>query len=350
MSWQPDYRLTYNGQDITAEIELFVTSITFDDRLTGESDELSVELEDVDGRWLTEWYPEHGASLNLSLGYVGAPLLDVGSFDVDEIEMEGPASTVRIRALAAGLQKPVRTRRSRGYENTTLDAVVARVAKRMRIELKSEIDPIPLDRVTQYQESDLQFLNRLAEQYGYVCKIVDNNTALVFLRRDATYEAESVRTLRRPDVSSWIASDKIGEVPAMVTTQHHNPQKKALRTSKVSNGDTGLTTAGEVSSSVDELKLTQRAGSQQAADAQAKAALDKQALERTRVELTLPGDVTLLAGAMVTLADWGRLGGRYVITHASHTINRSSGYTVMMRLSRTNAAIEEEQGDEQNPA
>lgn len=341
MSWQPDYRLTYNGEDITAEIEPFVCSITFDDRLTGESDELSVELEDVDGRWLNDWYPDHGASLSLSLGYVGAPLMALGQFDVDEVGLSGSPSTVQIRALAAGVQQKVRTRRSRGYEDTTLAEVVARVAKRMRIELKSEIDPIPIDRLTQYQESDLQFLNRLAEQYGHVCKVMDNNTSLVFWRRDAHYEAEPVRTLRPRDVSSWDARDKIGDVPANVKTQYHDPQKKSLRTGQVGNGETGLTTAGEVSSSADDLMLTQRAGSQAAADVQARAALDRQALERTKVELTLPGDVSLLAGAMVLLKEWGRLGGRYVINHATHAVSRSSGYTVTLRLARTKAGDDE---------
>lgn len=341
MSLQPSFALAYNGHDITNDIAPFGCSVTFDDRLTGESDELSVELEDVDGRWIRDWYPEHGASLSLSLGYVGAPLLAVGQFDIDEIELSGPQSVVSIRALAAGVQQKVRTRRSRGYEDTTLADVVARVAKRMRIELKSEIDPIPIDRLTQYQESDLQFLSRLAEQYGYVCKVMDNNQSLVFWRRDLHYEAESVRTLRPSDVSSWSARDKIGEVPASVKTQYHDPQQKRLRTAEIEEPEAGLETAGEVASSADDLLLTQRAGSQQAADAQAKAALSNRALERTRMELTLPGDVLLLAGAMVTLAEWGRLSGRYVINHATHTVNRSAGYSVTLRLARTKADTDE---------
>lgn len=340
MSWQPAYRLSYNGRDITADINDFVLGVTYVDNLSGEADELNVELEDTDGRWLNAWYPEHGAALTLALGYEGEALMSMGEFDLDELECSGPPSVVRIRALAAGLRKPVRSRRSRGYEQTSLDKVVARVARRMGVQLQSEIDPIPLDRLTQYQESDLQFLTRLADEYGYICKLMDNGTNLVFWRRDERFSAEPLLRLTMADVSSWSVTDKVGEVPVKVTTQYHQPEKKQLMASTVADGETALVPAEGVSSSADEVKLSRRAGSQQAADAQARAELDRRALERTRVELSLPGDPTLLAGAMIELAEWGRLSGRYVINQARHELSRSQGYGVTLRLARTAPAEE----------
>ncbi|UGA40140.1 hypothetical protein JOS77_12800 [Chromobacterium haemolyticum] len=176
----PAFELSYNGKSITADIARHALSVSYTDHLSGESDELDVELEDVDGRWLDGWYPDKGATLALKLGYRGAALVAAGSFDIDEVEYRSPPSTVRIRALATGVQHPLRTKNGRAYEQITLQALAQRVAKRHRMKLQGKIETVNIDRLTQYHETDLQFLQRVADQHGYVCKVIDNNRKLVF--------------------------------------------------------------------------------------------------------------------------------------------------------------------------
>ena len=74
----PAFELSYNGKSITADIARHALSVSYTDHLSGESDELDVELEDVDGRWLDGWYPDKGATLALKLGYRGAALVAAG--------------------------------------------------------------------------------------------------------------------------------------------------------------------------------------------------------------------------------------------------------------------------------
>lgn len=104
----PAFELSYNGRAITQDIAPYVISATYTDHLTGEADSLDIELEDTDGRWLDRWYPEKGASLAYRFGYDAAPLISAGSFDIDELELAGPPSTVRIKGLATGVQNAVR--------------------------------------------------------------------------------------------------------------------------------------------------------------------------------------------------------------------------------------------------
>ena len=146
----PAFELSYNGRSITQDIAPYVMSATYTDHLTGEADSLDIELEDTDGRWLDRWYPEKGASLAYRFGYEDAPLISAGRFDVDELELGGPPSTVRIKGLATGVQNAVRTRKGRAYEKTTLAAIAQRIAKRHKMKLIGKVERagyalVPLD-------------------------------------------------------------------------------------------------------------------------------------------------------------------------------------------------------------
>lgn len=332
----PAFDLAYNGKAITADIAPFVLGITYTDHLSGESDELDVELEDSDGRWLDSWYPDKGAALTLKLGYLGAPLVSVGRFDIDEVGYQAPPSTVRIRALATGVQKAVRTRKGRAYEKTTLAAIAQRMAKAHKMTLVGKIEAIAIDRATQYHETDLAFLARLAGEYGYAFKVTENNSKLVFWKTADLHLAKSVRSYRPEQLISWQATDKLSDVPASAQVKYHDPRRKKQVVYGVKNGETtvvGSTDAGK-GSSADTVKLTRRAPTQQAAEAQARAHLDRRLLDRTSMEITLEGDPVLAAGSVITLTDLGKLSGNYTITRATHRISRGDGYLTTLELKR----------------
>ncbi len=86
----PSYVLTYEQTNITQNISPYVTAITYVDHLQGESDELEIELEDSDGRWMNGWYPDQGDILNAKIGYSGSALLPLGDFEIDELSISGP--------------------------------------------------------------------------------------------------------------------------------------------------------------------------------------------------------------------------------------------------------------------
>ena len=141
----PVFMLSYGQKNITNDITPYVLSVTYTDYLSGQSDELEVELEDADGRWINAWYPGKGDTLSLRIGYEAAPLLPCGTFEIDEIEFARPPSTVSIRGLATGIRKSVRTRTGRAYENTTLAAIAQRIAKRHKMTLVGKIEPLQID-------------------------------------------------------------------------------------------------------------------------------------------------------------------------------------------------------------
>ena len=103
-----------------------------------------------------------GDMLMLKLGYQGEALLDCRSFSIDEIELGAPPDTVSIRGVATSVNSALRTASSEGYEETTLDAIASRIAQKHGLKLVGQIEPITIDRVTQYAETR----RRLSEATG----------------------------------------------------------------------------------------------------------------------------------------------------------------------------------------
>lgn len=333
---QPAFELAYNGKAITAEVTPYVTAITYTDNLTGESDDLDVELEDTDGRWINAWYPEKGAVLTLKFGYLGQALVKAGVFAVDEVNLSGPPSVVKIRALATGVQEAVRTRKGRSYEKTTLAAIAQRIAKRHKMKLIGKVEALQIDRATQYHETDLQFLSRLAAEYGYAFKVTENNTKMVFWKTADLHGQKPIRTFTLADMISYNASDKITDVPGDAQVKYHDPKTKKLVVYGVKEGQTtvvGQTNAGK-SASADTVKMSRRAPTKQAAEAMAAAELDRRHLDRTSAEIEIEGDAGLAAGAVIELAGLGRLSGNYTMTKVTHRITRGNGFTSSLEMKR----------------
>ncbi|MFZ5473241.1 MAG: phage late control D family protein [Pseudomonadota bacterium] len=335
----PVFVLSYEQKNITSDITPYVRSVTYTDYLSGQSDELEVELEDADGRWVRHWYPGKGDTLSLKIGYEAAPLLPCGAFEIDEIEFAQPPAIVTIRALATGIKKSVRTRESRPFENTTLAAIAQRIAKRNKLTLTGKIRDIRIDRVTQYQERDVEFLTRLAREYGYAFKIVGRK--LVFTELADLRDGSTVAALKATDLISIRMRDKIKDVYQEAKGKYHDPKTKKLvvygmkgdQVTEVGQTTTSTKKQSGQSTSSDTLKLSSR-GSKAAVQAKTQAAMEAANLQQTAGDLTVPGNPKLVAGTTFELADCGRLSGKYLVESARHRLDRGGGYVTELEVKR----------------
>lgn len=320
----PDVQITYNGKDVTADLRPFLLESSYIDKLNGESDELEITLADLDGRWLDGWYPEKGAEIQYAYGYAHSELVPAGSFDVDEVEFEGPPTTVRIKALATGLKNQPRTRKGKAYTKTTLRAIIDKVAKRIKAKVIGDVANIQIPKATQYQETDWAFLVRICFEYGYQVKLTNNNQTLVVAKMADLGEGTAIRTIRPQDVTRWRFRDKISTVPAKTEVRHYSHRKKrVLKAEAFSRHDK---TASDTRTRV----VPAPNPAQHSAIAQAEQ--ERHDIDKTSLEITLPGDKTLVAGVPVELAEWGKLNGVYLIIEARHPINRMSSFTTEIKL------------------
>jgi phage protein D len=332
---QPTYKLTYRHHNITHDIASSLLSVTYTDNLTGESDELDVEIEDTDGKWMDDWYPAKGSLMTLALGYVGEPLMDCGSFEVDEIEFSDSPSVVRIRALSAGVTLALRTQQHRAFEETTLLKIVTHIARLQGYTVKGSIANIPIDRVTQ-NESDLSFIKRLADTYGYAIKMTGKT--LAFLSFSELKNAPSQLTFTRADITNWRLRDQINSVYQGVQAKHHDPKKKKLLAYNSKDGKSLYTeeSRGQATSN-NTLNMRSRATDQATQDTKAQAALSKKNDKQTEGSFSTEGNKACRAGHVITLDGFGRLSGRWRIKKAVHQLSRTNGYVADVEFQRVDA-------------
>lgn len=221
---RPDFVLAYEQKDIAADVANQLLSFDYTDYLDGQSDELQVTFEDVDGRWLNAWYPAQGDRLSLSVGNQFDGMIAWGNFEIAEIEHARRPDVVTVKALSTGITKANRTLQPKAYENTTLAQIVRIVAGRLKLSVTGIVRDIPIKRATQYQERDVEFLSRLAREYGHAFKIVDKT--LVFTDRLAMAEQEPVAVVDWADIISSRLRDLIKGVPDSAVVAGYDSKTK----------------------------------------------------------------------------------------------------------------------------
>ena len=322
----PDFTIAYEQKDITADIKPYLLTISYTDFLGGQSDELQVDFEDVDGRWLRAWYPEQGDSLSLSLGDQFTGLVALGSFEIAEIEYSHAPSVISIKALSTGITRANRTLQPKAYEKTTLAKLVRLIAQRLKLSVTGTVADIAIERVTQYQERDVEFLARLAREYGHTFKIVDKT--LVFHANAELSKTEPVALLLPQDITRLRLRDLIKGVPDEAVVTGYDAKTKATRQirrkSKLVRGEAKH-------KPTDTLKIVANRGeSDQQLAARADAALADAQQSQIVGSIELVGNAKLVAGQIVQLAGYGKLSGKYLVKQAQHEIRRSGGYTVSL--------------------
>lgn len=322
---QASFLLEYDNKDITAALSPIVNSITYTDKLDGESDELEVEIDNGNGRWRGAWYPEKGAGLNLRIGWAGDALLPCGQFTLDEAEFRSPPDVVVLKALAAGIGGDSRTKRSVAYETGTLADIAGKVAARHGYTVVGLASGgLKHERLTQNGEVDLAFLARLARTWGYVFTV--KGKQLVF---QAVEELD-----RRPAVL-------VVPFGVMKNSSLRDKSDQVYRACTVSYRDPGTGTQVEHTATApgakpegDTLQLNERAESKAHAEAICQAALRRSQGRRTEGTITLDGDPRLVAGNNLEVVDMERLNGVYQVKEARHTLTRGGGWDVSLEVSR----------------
>lgn len=175
----PDFMLTVNSKDVTANIRDRLISLTLTDNRGFEADQLDVELDDADGQLAM---PVRGAVVTLFLGWKGQALIGKGSFTVDEVEHHGAPDTMTIRARSADFRGSLNSRREVSYHETTLGDIVTQIASRNKLKpmLADGFAGIAVAHIDQTQETDAKFLTRLATLYGAVAAVKAGR--LLFIR------------------------------------------------------------------------------------------------------------------------------------------------------------------------
>lgn len=325
---RPAWRLLYSGQDITADISEALISCSYTGKVDGESSQVEVKVEDRDRKWIGPWMPQRGDVMQLDIGYEGA-LASCGLFQVDECTAAGAPDTFTFKGIAAYIKPDTRTRSSRSYQGQTLIEIAKTVAAAHGLTVVG--DPpdrnVTLARVTQKHETDLAFLRRMANLYGY--QMTQQGQQLVFEPRPTAEARAAAVIIDRSTVTQWSFTSKTLEIYAAAEVVHFNPDTKETISGRAESA-TPVPTANV-------LKVPQRAESAADAQIKAEAALHAANMGQYTGKLTLEGNPLFMAGLVVTIAGFGFFDGNYLIEDVTHTFTRGP-YTTDLSVRKVVAA------------
>ena len=133
----------------------------------------SVELQ-LDNRMLIP-APKKGAKMRVWLGYAETGLIYMGTYLVDQWRKSGRPRTLTVTAKAAGMTTEAKAPRSRSYHDKKVGEIVDEVAGRQSLtaNVHPELKDFKVGHIDQSNESDINFLSRLAKRVGANFKLAD---------------------------------------------------------------------------------------------------------------------------------------------------------------------------------
>ncbi len=316
MGLMPCFSVVANGTDITSLIADLYEYVSITDGTGYESDTCEVSLIDDPMRPID--LPKKGAELRISMGYDLA-MVDMGLFIVSEISLSGPPEKMIIRGRAVpqltsknGITS-LSSQKSRSWpKDTAISAVVSKIAKEHGLDpLVSEaVAQIKLPHFDQSDESDLNFLLRIAKRYDAVCKPAGGK--LLFVKRGDI--DLPVLTIAKEEVSDWEMTSSSSDSAGTVIAYWHD--KKGAKKKEVKVGD------GEPVK-----RLRHSYQDEKSAQAAAQASLDQSRRGEERLSLNLPGNPEISAEKPLTLINFREgIAGDWIIEQATHSIDKGVGF------------------------
>ena len=314
-----------NGKNITEDISKFVTSISVNDVLDGETNTASIELEDRERLWVNDWFPQRGDTCKISFkrqNWTADNQVEDFAFDlweIDEIENSFPPNTARLKLNSVASASELKsTDVSQSWENVTLKKIAGDIAATCGLSLvfESEEDP-DIERAEQKNESNLAFLHKLCKSHGLILRVSESQ--LIVCDEAKLEQADAVVTFSYGDnrVKSFSGRATLSEIYSAAEVDYTHGTKKEKISGKFEDADKG---GGKT------LKIKKKVSSQAEADQLAKKELRDKNKKEISVRLDVLGEFFYLSGNVIELDDsFGFYKGKYIIERADWKIG--NGFT-----------------------
>lgn len=218
----------YEGVDISQEIQNAISSLEYTDNSKNAVDDLEIELENLDYRWLHEWYPDENAKLIVKILQTDNGtdrVLHLGSFYVDEPTFDNQKMTLKLIALP--LNQNIRDQKnSVAWEQITLKNLVLQIANKHGMNAELHCEDEIFERLDQDRETDLGFLKRIVEEVALNLKIIDNKIVIFDEEEMLSNDTIVVFNIRDPRIKSFSLRKKNQNVYDKVEVSYYDADKK----------------------------------------------------------------------------------------------------------------------------
>lgn len=337
---QPGVALTWAGRDVSADLAPFLEELSFTDSLQsgeGQRDEISLKLDNSDGRFLNAWWPEDGDILKPAIVWrdeAGDHRWSLGEFALDSAKIRRAPAIMTVKGLSQPLNRAeLEKLDNRSWDEISLSALVADIAERSDLTPQFSATDALLAPLHQRNESAHQLLSRLAKQYNASYAI--KGRVLLFADLD-TLDAGGFTVDWHQDMEGGDFDLTARSVYTSATVQYYDAQQNKLitytATDPAVDAADGPGTGGDrvlklydQATDIDQAKQLAEAGLAQANKTKGGSA-----------NLTLFGG-PMAAGATMNLINAGRLSGVWHVVQATHTVRPGQGWTTRINVERSHA-------------
>lgn len=305
------------------------TAFTYTDVANGQSDSVSVTMQDIGKEWLGELMPKRGAVLGAKILLTNwgdsekKEEFDCGTFMIDDISFSGrPLSCVlggvNVPAMEDFKSLPV----TRTWEKTTIQDIAAQISAGAGMQLYYDAGAVQIAEIEQSKQTDSSFLYSLCNKYGLAVKVY--NHKIVIYDAVAYEEKGAVRTIREKDTISWSCNMTVDGTYTGVNLNYTDPDVED--TIKVTMGSPGRMYA-----------VNTQASGRYDAELQAAAKVNEANRGIQTMELTVRAEPGLVASQCIELEDFGNFDGKYFIDRIRHSLG--NGYTMQISVHKVQAAV-----------
>jgi len=350
----PSYQIKVNGQDLLRQLFLEITSVQVDNTLKG-ADRFTFTVNSAfnfENRefQLTRQFPlisdlfAFGNAVEISLGYQDndkLPLMLRGK--ITAVQTSFPASGLpQINVSGYDLSYCMtKGKKSRNWTNKTDSFVVSQIAREYGLEPDVEDTKVEHPKTEESQESDSQFLEKLAERNGYELYVFDKTLSF---KPPANKEKAVVSLEWGAGLLSFSPEINIAEQISKVEVRGWDIKTKKEIVGTATTGDEpgrdpGKRSGGEILKQVcrdqGELKIRAPVFSQQEAKRRAESILKKRSelfVQGSGESIGLP---EIRANTNIELKGLGTpFDKTYYVEQSTHTIN-TSGYRTTFKVKDT---------------
>ena len=325
-------KIIYEGHDITRDLEPYLLSFTFNDNSGDKADDIAIQIQDRDGKFLSDWAVSKSDKITCSIVKQedSSESLPCGMFEVDQIEYSFPPHVLSIKGVSTAITKGMRNENhTRAWENVQIRTICADIANIHGLKLFYDAPDYMIERREQVSKPDIEFLSALCSDYGLSVKVRDNKLIVYDIEEYESHESVSEILLSDKKILSCKFTSKSVEVYRKAKVKYHHPVKHE-------DYDEEYEDESEEGSER-ELEIREYAES----SSQAAKIAEKRIKTGNKKEITgnisMMGDLRFSGGQNITLGEAGMFSGKYTITKATHKID-SSGYTTSLELGEVKAS------------
>lgn len=316
--------VSYNGNNVTAVLSEQIEGFTYTDVASGELDTLSILFSEINYKWMETWFPQEGDYLRADIqvkdwnAQGDNRKLTCGKFMIDDFTFQGPPDVYTLSGISCPIHTDfASTAKSKTWSKTTTRNIASALSKAAGISLFYDAESYTIEKMEQYNETDMVFLFRLCEDYNLAMKIY--NSKLVIFSELSYEKKPAIGSIDKTECDSYLLNGTL-------VGKYHGVLMK------YTTAKTNKTFTYQYMESKGEriLKINEKADSLANAEIKAKAKLRKKNKDARTIRLTLKGDIKYLAGSCFMITGFGKFNGKYYIDKAVHTLR--DGYTVNLQM------------------